>query len=80
MLFGELRQAAKLGKRVGEVGAMRIDNGDPHCLASVKEKEVRARRSVSFVHMLPVVPFALPDRHETPLVCLQNQAPANRFR
>ena len=30
VLFGELRQAAKLGKRVGEVGAVRIDDGDIH--------------------------------------------------
>ena len=31
------------------------------------EKSVRARRKASFLHMPPVVPCALPDRHTTPL-------------
>ena len=43
------------------------------------EKSVRARRKTAFVHMPPVVPCALPDRHETSFFSGQYQAPANRF-
>ena len=41
------------------------------------EKSLRSHRKASRVHMPPFVPRALPDRHETPLFCGQNQPPAN---
>ena len=43
------------------------------------EKSVRARRKASLVHMLPVVPCALPDRHATPLFSGQNRPPGSRL-
>ena len=43
MRGGELGQAAQLGKRVGEVVAVGVDNGDLHVLAvAVEEEEVGA--------------------------------------
>ena len=49
-------------------------NGD-----SRLEKSLRARRKASFVHIPPLVPCALPDRHETPLFNGQNRAPGSRL-
>ncbi len=51
VLFGKLRQAAKLGKRVGEVGAVRIDDGDIYCFVAVKKRKsghIRRHSSRSF--------------------------------
>ena len=45
MLFGKIRQAAKLGECVGEVVAVGVDDGDLHRVGGVEEKEVRAHAS-----------------------------------
>ena len=39
---GELGQATQLGKRVGQVVAVRVDNGDPNVLALDERKKREA--------------------------------------